>query len=524
MSAHLAEIRKQVAAAFDDVVADADETDVVAPFRSIWESGDLDQLVGLESDQSASSRDDAIAALRALRNGSLYSHMDEHSQERLIDVLAKTLTRLSDDVDGATVLRRILPIYEATCRRSAYLALISENQHALENLIALAKRSERLCSQVAERPILLDELLDARVFEAPLTRQESRQLFERRLAQIDTDDIETSLDAIRQFQAAANFRTAINDTLGHLPLMQVSDRLTDTAERCIEFALKLAWTEMRAKHGSPASVDGDREPGLAVIAYGKLGGLELGYGSDLDLVFVHDPVDVQEHTDGPRPLPNPVFFVRLTQRLINILSIQTPAGRLYEIDTRLRPSGESGQLVTSISSFERYQLEDAWVWEHQALLRSRPVAGPPELCDEFNRIRTSVLTRQVAGEHLRKEISNMRQRMRDNLSQSEAGSFDVKQDPGGLADIEFLVDYLVLSHANAQPDLVTYPDNIRQLDALATHGILEQHTADKLKDCYLRLRRFIHDAALDNRARVVPADQFENEREFITQTWAVVFG
>ncbi|HMB74462.1 MAG TPA: bifunctional [glutamate--ammonia ligase]-adenylyl-L-tyrosine phosphorylase/[glutamate--ammonia-ligase] adenylyltransferase, partial [Gammaproteobacteria bacterium] len=514
----LSEHRAGVAAVFSGVVTDDEASDDTAQFRSAWESGALAELaIGLEPSETA-----AVAQLlERLRNGKTYARMEEIARSRLTDVIAMTLERLRGDAQAALLLGRVLPIFESVCRRSAYLALIAENALALENLLMLARRSARLCAQVADRPLLLDELLDARIIEAPPSQEEFHAMLERQLAHIDLGDAEAAFEAIRQFQSAAVFRTAIADTISQLPLMKVSDRLTDIAELCVRFAWDFAWSELTARHGTPQT---DGEPcGFAVIAYGKLGGYELGYGSDLDLVFVHGSKSDTDATDGERRLSNPEFFARLAQRIIHVLSIQTPSGRLYEIDTRLRPSGKSGLLVSSMRSFARYQREDAWVWEHQALLRSRAVAGTAALCAQFEALRTEILTLPADASHLRTEILAMRERMRAELSISSAGTFDLKQDVGGLADIEFLVDFLVLQNACTQPALVRFPDKIRQLEALSATGILAAETADALTACYLAIRAVVHDAALDDRKRVVPDAEFAAQRDIVKAAWARVF-
>ena len=191
---------------------------------------------------------------------------------------------------------------------------------------------------------------------------------------------------------------------------------------------------------------------VAVAGYGKLGGLELGYGSDLDLVFLHDSSGEIQQTRGERPLDNVVFFLRLGQRIVHLLTMHSAAGRLYEVDMRLRPNGKGGFLMTGIDAFERYQHQDAWTWEHQALLRARAVAGDADLCRRFEETRRRVLCNAVRRATLREDVMEMRARMRRELSQSAAGQFDIKQDAGGIADIEFLVQYLVLAAAHEHPD------------------------------------------------------------------------
>jgi glutamate-ammonia-ligase adenylyltransferase len=371
--------------------------------------------------------------------------------------------------------------------------------------------------------MLLDELLDTRLFDIPPTREELAELFARTLRAAAGNDVEATLDAIRVFQRTAIFRIAIADRLGSLPLMKVSDRLTDTAELVLEFALQTAWRELVAKHGTPQSGPPLTEAGFAVIGYGKLGGLELGYGSDLDLVFLHDSRGAQQETNGSPPLDNERFFGRLVQRLIHFLSIQTSSGRLYEVDTRLRPSGRAGLLVQGLEGFYRYQTQEAWVWEHQALLRSRALAGSRAVCDEFERLRRDVLVAHVNRAKLKTDVVAMRRRMRNELSLAKQGGFDVKQDPGGLADVEFLVDYWVLASSHEYPELVEFPDNVRQLEALERVGLVGSERCRRMKEAYLALRQRIHELALDEGGRVVPEHEFTDLRSWVMEVWAEVF-
>src|SRR5690606_30825910 len=233
----------------------------------------------------------------------------------------------------------ILPIYRAVCRRSAYLALLNENPGALERLVDLTARSAWLARELAEHPLLLDELLDARILDTPPTREELEALLTRMLRDIDSGDSEATIEAIRVFQRTAIFRIAIADRLGALPIMKVSDRLTDTAELVVDLALRTAWRELTAKHGTPRCGPPPRDAGFAVIGYGKLGGLELGYGSDLDVVFLHDSAGSHQEASGPSPIDNGRFFSRPVQPLLPFLTIQTGSGALSEVDTRLRPGG-----------------------------------------------------------------------------------------------------------------------------------------------------------------------------------------
>ena len=259
---------------------------------------------------------------------------------------------------------------------------------------------------------------------------------------------------------------------------------------------------------------------VAVAGYGKLGGLELGYGSDLDLVFLHDSSGEIQQTQGERPLDNAVFFLRLGQRIVHLLTMHSASGRLYEVDMRLRPNGKGGFLMTGIEAFERYQRQDAWTWEHQALLRARAVAGDPDLCRRFEAARRHVLTVAVHRETLRTDVLQMRLRMRRELSKSATGQFDIKQDDGGLADIEFLVQYWILASAGAHPELLTYSDNVRQLAGLATVGVLDAPTALWLKEAYIGYRSVLHHLSLEGGERVVDAVPYTATRARVSSICA----
>jgi glutamate-ammonia-ligase adenylyltransferase len=330
-----------------------------------------------------------------------------------------------------------------------------------------------------------------------------------------------------QFKRAAVFRVAIADLSGHLPVMKVSDRLTDIAELVVERALEQAWAQMTAQFGTPSCVAPDgatRTVRICAVGYGKLGGFELGYASDLDLVFLHDSVGERQETLGERPIDNQVFFVRFAQRVVHILTVHSAAGRLYEVDVRLRPSGKGGMLITQIDAFAAYQRSEAWTWEHQALLHARAVAGAPELRARFEQVRIGILTEHVRREGLREEVRSMRERMRRELSKARAGEFDMKQDPGGMADIEFLAQYWALSWAARHPAVAMFPDTIRQLETLASGALVPQATVDVLTDAYRAYRTRGHHRSLRDAGNVVPAGEFEAQRAAVRGIWDETFG
>jgi len=316
----------------------------------------------------------------------------------------------------------------------------------------------------------------------------------------------------------------MQDLTGRLPLMQVSDRLTDVAELIVEQALALAWHQTSAIHGEPRCVDagGPRTARVAIVGYGKLGGMELGYGSDLDLVFLHDSSGEQQQTAGAKPVDNEVFFLRLAQRLVHLLTVHTAAGRLYEVDVRLRPSGKGGLAFTQMQAFWEYQRREAWTWEHQALLHSRWVAGDRLLGAEFGRIRREVLMHSVRRETLRADIVAMSERMRTELSRSHEGFFDLKQDRGGIADIEFIAQYWVLRSTGTHPPLCEFADTIRHLESVGSAALVDHRTIDFLVDAYRRYREAAHHLSLEQQAPIVGQGAFAEMRARVAAIWEQV--
>lgn len=469
--------------------------------------------------------EDALRSLHQLREGGA-RRLGEAGRQRL-DVLMPAIIAAAGRQPGpGRALEGMVRVIEAIGRRSAYFALLNENPAALERLVTLCGSSDFLSRQIAAHPLLLDELIDPRVFSGAPDRAELAEDLATRLRAAPEDDPEARLEALRNFQQAATFRVAVVDLSGVLPLMKVSDRLTDIAELVLDAALSIAWGELVSRHGEPrCTVDGLSRPArFAIVAYGKLGGLELGYGSDLDLVFLNDSTGDDEETVGPRVVDNAMFFSSLTRRIISILTMHTTTGKLYEVDIRLRPSGRSGLLVSSLTAFDRYQREDAWTWEHQALLRSRAVAGDAGVRQAFEALRVHALTRYVRRERLREEVADMRGRMRAELAQGTAELLDLKQDPGGITDIEFLVQYLVLREAAAHPELVHWSDNIRQLEALAACGILPADEAEALADAYRTYRQRIHRQNLAGDPGLAPRAEFSGLTALVGGLWQQVFG
>lgn len=459
--------------------------------------------------------------LSRFAGASIQRQIDVTARRRLDRCMTTLLGLLLTKERPATVADRVISVLSGIVRRSAYVALLNENPLVLQRLVDLCGQSAYLASELARFPLLLDELLDPRLFTETPSASNMLEELEGRLARVDSTDSERMIETLAQFQRATLFRIAVADVSEKLPIMKVSDALTDLAELVLKTALDVAWRDLAARHGSPFyEVSGKRHAaGFGVIGYGKLGGIELSYGSDLDVVFLHDSTGDCQQTDGENPLDNTVFFGRLVRRLVHFLTTQTSSGMLYEVDTRLRPSGHSGLLVVSTEGFEKYQEENAWTWEHQALLRSRPVAGSNAIASEFDRIRAETLRSRVRRESLLEDVVSMRDKMRKQLDKSDADSFDLKQGVGGIADIEFLVQYLVLKHAEESASLFCYSDNIRQLDALRDCQQLSANDVAELQECYKAFRLRSHRLALDGRPALVDRREFVAERKQVTTIW-----
>ena len=475
-----------------------------------------------------SGASDAVAQiLDTYRHAAPYRRLDEAGRRRLHVILGRLLQAAAAHSQPAVVVQRVLRVLESIGARASYFALLKEQPAALDRLIEVCAISGFLSRQIADFPLLLDELIDAKAFDAMPTRQGFALELAARTERLSADDPERQVEALRQFQKVAVFAVALADLTGRLPLMRVSDRLTDIAELIIQCCMHLAWQQMIRMYGTPycgEQPDDLRPVAVAVAGYGKLGGLELGYASDLDLVFLHDSSGNVQLTNGERPLDNGIFFLRLGQRIVHLLTMHSAAGRLYEVDMRLRPNGKGGFLITGIDAFERYQETDAWTWEHQALLRARAVAGDDQLCAAFEAVRRRTLSLAVRRDTLRQDVLEMRLRMRRELSKSGAGQFDIKQDAGGIGDIEFLVQYLVLGAAQDHPQLLTYTDNIRQLEGLAAVGVIDSAIAAWLKEAYIGYRTVLHHLSLEEEGeRIVTADPYAQTRARVCEIWRATF-
>ena len=444
---------------------------------------------------------------------------DALGHERLARLMPDLLRAVAVQGNATQTLERVMAVVETVAKRSAYLALLAERPVALSQFVQLCAASPWIARLLGQHPVLFDELLDPRTLYEPLGPDELDRDVAERLAAIDDPDREFEMDCLRQSKQANVLRVAAADVSRRIPLMVVSDHLTEIAEAVLRAALAIAWRDITTRHGRPASMPRDAAfPPYAIIAYGKLGGIELGYGSDLDLVFVHDD-DTSAATTGPKPIDLATFYARLTQRLIHVLTAMTPQGALYEVDPRLRPDGSKGVLVNTLDGLGGYLRDKAWTWEQQALVRARAVAGDPALGQRFARLRRDVLLRERDGDALRDDVRTMRERMRTELGSRHSDRFDLKQDPGGVADIEFMVQYGTLRWASRLGADLDFTDNIRLLDGFGRAGLMPEEDITLLADAYRACRGRIHELALQESGAVVDAGEFAEYREAVIAIW-----
>ena len=462
---------------------------------------------------------DAWAILARYRDTIALRMPDALAHERLARLLPDLLRAVAAQGNATTALERVMSVVESVAKRSVYLALLAERPVALSQFVQLCAASPWIAQLLGRHPVLFDELLDPRTLYAPLAPDELDRDIAERLDAIDDPDREHEMDCLCQSKQANVLRVAAADVSRRMPLMVVSDHLTEIAEAVLRASLAIAWRDITARHGRPASMPADTAfPPYAVIAYGKLGGIELGYGSDLDLVFVHDD-DTGAMTTGPKSIDLATFYARLTQRLIHTLTTMTPQGALYEVDPRLRPDGSKGVLVNTLDGLGEYLREKAWTWEHQALVRARAVAGDPELGRRFADLRRDILLRDRDGDTLREEVRTMRERMRTELGSRRCGRFNLKQDSGGVADIEFIVQYGTLGWASKLGAHLDFTDNIRLLEGFGRAGLMPHEEVTLLADAYRAYRGRIHELSLQASEAVVGDGEFAELRQAVVGIW-----
>ncbi|MDQ7091358.1 MAG: bifunctional [glutamate--ammonia ligase]-adenylyl-L-tyrosine phosphorylase/[glutamate--ammonia-ligase] adenylyltransferase [Methylococcales bacterium] len=518
--AHLNVVREQVQAEFEAVFSVSEQNEKQYSSDLLWLG------TATEDDLSSLAFNDIQTVVKGL-----VDFKQTHAIKRLTTKGLATLERLMPKLINAVVLiknsdetlKRLLVLFEAVAGRNVYLSLLAENPEALTQLVKLSSASEWVCEYLARYPILFDELLDTRSLYEPLEKEALKQQLQQQLASIDLADEEQVMIALRQFKHLNVLRVAAADIMGKTPLMVVSNYLTLIAETIVDYVINYSWHLLIQKHGFPVNT-GEQVAGFAVLGFGKLGGIELGYGSDLDMVFLYACEKGHTLTTGKKPIPNTQFYGRLGQKIRHILDTKMLAGLLYEVDMRLRPSGHSGLLVSNINTYENYFKNEAWTWEHQALVRGRFIAGDANLQTDFLAIRQRILSLPREVSVLKKEVFEMREKMRETLAKENEGQFDIKQSRGGVVDIEFMVQFGVLSHSSAYFELTQNTDNINLIKKLETHHFFTAKQAEVLTSAYCHYRDYGHRQVLQGHKAVTKEAIFTEEREFVGKLWTALMG
>jgi len=469
---------------------------------------------------------DALKRINQFRESNVCRAMGVNGRQRLDRLMPLLLSAIGQGSDPMLCLPRVIRLLDAIAKRTAYIALIAENPLGLSQLVKLFEISQWIVDLLVSYPMLLDELLDPRRLYEPMSKAELIEEIKYRV-DLQDEDVETQMRALIEFKQTNMLRVAASELTGAMPVDKVSDHLTYIAEIVLESVSEMVSHHLQSRHGVPKYILDDKanEAGFCIIGYGKLGGMELGFGSDLDLVFLHDSQGSKQQTDGDKSVDNAVYFARKAQRIIHFLNTTTQGGVLYEVDTRLRPSGGSGLLVSGINSFLEYQRNQAWTWEHQALIRARPIYGSENLVQQFVNLRKEILTSQRDPKKLLQDVVEMRARMRKELLKASKDMFDIKQGFGGISDIEFLIQYLVLRHAPDHTRLADFTDNLRILENLAKHKLLPEDDAKMLAQAYLAYRHKTHELVLQGKKTIIPAeDNFTEFRSEVSRIWHDIMG
>ncbi len=513
--------RRRVQDQFDNVFAapHAEEDNLEQSFAMLWRGySDTGKGLAVLGEAGFEDAPRALERLDRFRESTERKGLSSRGAERLAQLIPLVLQVVVSSAAPDLALERVLRVLEAVARRTVYVAMLVEHPIILSQLVRLTGMSPWVADKIARHPLLLDELLDPRRLYDPLRRGDLEDELDHLLAPLDEEDLEQQMERLRQFSQGNMLRVAAADLTAVIPLMVVSDYLTEIAEVSVARVLDLTFRHLSRKHGPPG-VLGTGETGLLVLGYGKMGGLELGYGSDLDLVFVQGSDSSGAMTTGGRPISSDQFYLRLGQRMIHMMTTHTSSGLLYEVDMRLRPDGNKGMLVRSLRSFADYQASGAWTWEHQALVRARPVAGDPALAERFAAVRRETLCRERDPEALRKDVREMREKMRKNLDKTRDGRFDLKQGRGGIADIEFMVQYSVLRWSSRYRDLADWTDNVRLLESLARLDLLPGTAAEDLTAAYKDLRATYHRSGLQEQPTTIADDLLVEQRTRVRSLW-----
>ena len=499
--------RQRVARHFEEIFSDPEEG--THALSGLWlEQTEGDDALEVVSELGFRQPAHMLERLKSFRQSTKYQQLPAQNRERLDTLGPRLIAAAAVTQTPDATWQRGLDFFETISRRGAYLALLQQYPQTLAKVAEIIGSSAWAAAYLTRHPILLDEVLDPRLYEIATDWANFCSELQQRLSE-SADDTEREMDILREAHHAQVFRLLAQDIAGLQTVERLADHLTELADIVVRTTLDLCWSKLKERHPHP-----ERPPKFAVIAYGKLGGKELGYGSDLDLVFLHD---------DPEPDVG-ALYARLGQRMSTWMSSQTSAGMLFETDLRLRPNGDAGMLVSTIEGFRDYQLNKAWEWEHQALTRARFCAGNAELGACFEAIRIEVLRQPRDLAKLKEEVLIMRKRMLDSHASNSEEFFDIKQDPGGLIDVEFIVQFLVLGYAHTHEKLCGNLGNIALLGIAADLGLITHTLADPVRDTYREYRRMQHTFRLDgiSGARVERAAH-KQRIEAVRRLWTSLF-
>ncbi len=516
----------EVNACFQSAIGEEEPEEHAASqiYMDLWHCGaDREALANLLSQHACCEQEQQtrVDSLYHFMHAVEHRHIGQRGRQTLERMMPSLLQQLFEHPQTTLVLPRVMVLLEKILSRTAYLELLAENPGSLQQLLRLCAGSAMLAEKLANFPILLDELLDPSLLYNPVSPDSYAQQLREFMLRIPPDDMEQQMEALRQFKQIQQLRITAADIAGALPLMKVSDHLTAVAEVIVNAVVEQAWTQVVERHGYPEHLS-EQQRGFAVVGYGKIGGIETGYSSDLDLVFLHNS-DSSTYTNGAKQIDSKQFYLKLAQRIMHLFNTRTASGVLYELDMRLRPSGASGLLVSAIQAFENYQLNEAWTWEHQALVRARVVYGDADLAEGFARVRHQILSLPREAKELAEQVQQMRTKMQQHLSRETDELLDLKQSPGGMVDIEFIAQYLVLLHTQHFPELSQWTDNVRIFETCAKLGLLAPEQAQGLTQSYLDIRDECHRCGLQGISRMAKKAEFTQDLSVVTETWQQLF-
>lgn len=459
-----------------------------------------------------------LTRLQQLKANPAIKRLSNKSAKTLDKLMPKMLDILSTKQHVYATLQRLCTLLEAMAGRNVYLSLLVENKPALQQLITLTAASPWISEYLAQYPALFDELLDTRSLYSPLNKTSLENQLSTQITKLNHGDIEQLMIALRKFKQINVLRVAAADIIGAIPLRVVSDELSDIAEVILQQAVIISWDILAKKHGVPPNTS-QQNMHFGIVGCGKLGGMELSYSSDLDLIFIYDYQNNHTLTDGAKKITNAQFYATLGQRIRSLLNTRMLSGIAYEIDMRLRPNGESGLLVTPLNSYEDYLQKKAWTWEHQALVRGRFIGNDTKTKAKYRAIRHRVLSLARNKTDLKQQVQAMREKMRVSLDNSNLQNFNLKQGKGGIIDIEFIVQYCVLAYAETHPKLTQLTDNLCLLEILTQQQLLSQEYTNILKQAYCTFRDRVHKETLQRNKALIPQEDFVKLRQQVTAVW-----